>query len=324
MPADKIKRNWQLLLEQQPSPLQHIDSPWLKDKGIRLLIKRDDLLRLPLEEEEAAFCGNKWRKLKWNLFEAQKTGHSTLLTFGGAYSNHIAAVADAGSLFGFSTIGVIRGERPAILNPTLRKAQTQGMQLHFVSRSAYREKETTLFQSNLGDQFGVFYPLPEGGTNELALKGVAELALELEVQLSGLPDYFVGACGTGGTLSGLIRGFEDRCQIEGFPVLKGNFMEGAVKDILGEKPAGFNNWKIIEGYHFGGYAKFDEELLQFIRDFREQHQIQLGPIYTGKLAYGLFDRIKKGHYQAGSTIVMLHSGGLQGIKGFNERFGKKN
>lgn len=262
--------------------------------------------------------GNKYRKLKYNILEAKKLGSQTLLTFGGAYSNHIAAVAAAGKRFGFKTIGVIRGEELAKktqVNPTLEYAQNQGMQFHFVSREAYRVKDTALFIEELKQQFGDFYSMPEGGTNKLAIKGCEEILTEQDEKF----DFIITSVGTGGTISGIINSAKSHQKILGFPALKGDFLR---KDI--SKFARNNNWDLITDYHFGGYAKINSELISFINDFKSRFHIPLDPIYTGKMAFGVFDLIKKGYFPKNAKILMIHTGGLQGIAGMNQLLDKKN
>ncbi|UPS91905.1 1-aminocyclopropane-1-carboxylate deaminase/D-cysteine desulfhydrase [Bizionia sp. M204] len=262
--------------------------------------------------------GNKYRKLKYNILEAKKQDVQTLLTFGGAYSNHIAAVAAAGNRFKFQTIGVIRGEelsKEIQKNPTLRFAKSQGMQFYFVSRDTYREKETETFIENLRNKFGEFYFIPEGGTNELAIKGCEEILTEQDTEF----DFITSAVGTGGTISGLINSAKAHQKILGFPALKGDFLR---KDI--SKFAKRENWDLISDYHFGGYAKINLELISFINDFKQQFNIPLDPIYTGKMAFGVCDLIKKGYFPKDAKILMIHTGGLQGIKGMNRILEKKN
>ncbi|WP_417213272.1 1-aminocyclopropane-1-carboxylate deaminase/D-cysteine desulfhydrase [Bizionia sp.] len=262
--------------------------------------------------------GNKYRKLKYNIIEAKKQDVQTLLTFGGAYSNHIAAVAAAGNRFNFQTIGVIRGEelsKEIQKNPTLKFAKSQGMQFYFVSRDTYREKETETFIENLRNKFGEFYFIPEGGTNELAIKGCEEILTEQDTEF----DFITSAVGTGGTISGLINSAKAHQKILGFPALKGDFLR---KDI--SKFAKRENWDLISDYHFGGYAKINLELISFINDFKQQFNIPLDPIYTGKMAFGVCDLIKKGYFPKDAKILMIHTGGLQGIKGMNRILEKKN
>lgn len=284
-----------------------------------MLIKRDDLLHPP---DDLCFCGNKWRKLKYNLIQAKAAGYQQLLTFGGAYSNHIAAVASAGRLFRFTTTGMIRGEEHLPLNPTLQHAKEQGMRIHYVSRSEFRRKREPEMLRQLEERFGPAYVLPEGGTNASALQGVQELVAELRAQtVIEARTYVAVSCGTGGTMAGILLGMAGQGQVMGFPALKGDFMEGEVKELLASEGASWENWSINTAYHFGGYAKYKPELVTFMADFAQQYGIQLDPIYTSKLFFGLFDLIEKGAFEVGSKVIVVHTGGLQGIKGWEERFG---
>jgi len=260
--------------------------------------------------------GNKYRKLNYNLIEAKKQGYKTLLTFGGAYSNHISAVALAGPVFDFKTIGIIRGEELATKidnNHTLKKAAEEGMQLKFITREAFRNKTQPLFLEELQLEFGPFYLLPEGGTNALAVKGCEEILT---------PDdavYDVICCpvGTGGTMAGIINSSFPHQKIFGFSALKGDFLK---PDIA--KFAQRDNWELISDYHFGGYAKINHELISFINQFKDHYDIPLDPVYTGKMLYGLFDMIKRNQIAANAKILAIHTGGLQGICGMNERLKK--
>ena len=280
-------------------------------RGVELYIKREDKLH-------AFVSGNKYRKLKYNLFEADNSGFETLLTFGGAYSNHIAAVASAGRLLGFNTIGVIRGqelENKIDDNPTLRFAKQNGMQFKFVSREAYRNKTNEEFVEYLKDEFGDFYLIPEGGTNVLAIKGCEEILNNSDTDF----DYLCCAVGNGGTISGLINGSKSSQQVLGFPALKGDFLK---EDI--SKFATKNNWKLITDYHFGGYAKINTQLVSFINQFKDVNNIPLDPVYTSKMLFGIFDLIEKNYFPKNSKILAIHTGGLQGIVGMNEKLKKKN
>lgn len=291
------------------SPLELINI-----EGHELFIKRDDLLAPSLGDP---LCGNKWRKLKYNLKEAIESGHNTLLTFGGAYSNHIAAVASAGRHFKLNTIGIIRGEAHVPLNPTLELARQYGMRLEYMNRSDYRAKKEPVILERLQGQFGDYYLIPEGGTNQLAVKGAADLVAELSEQLEGrIPDYVVVSCGTGGTVAGIINGLKGESQVIGVAALKGNFLQKEVEKYLLQP---YQNWSILNEYHFGGYAKFTPPLIEFIKQFKKNHQIQLDPIYTGKTFYALMDLVRKRYFSTGSLVVVVHTGGLQGIEGFQQR-----
>ncbi len=271
--------------------------------GVRLLIKREDL-------NHSFVCGNKWWKLKYNLQEAHQLKKDTLLTFGGAYSNHIYATAAAAKELGLKSIGIIRGEKAKPLNHTLAFAESCGMNLHYISREAYRKKTEPDFMEQLRNQFGDFYLIPEGGTNELAVKGVAEFASTLIKEVDF--DYLCLPVGTGGTMAGLVRGFSGRKKVLGFSALKGGgFLNDEVKTVSGNP---FDNWKIIEDYHFGGYAKSTSELINFIKEMDGQYCLPLDRVYTSKMMFGVFDLIRKGFFEKGSTVLMLHTGGLQGRK----------
>ncbi|EAZ95671.1 putative D-cysteine desulfhydrase (DcyD) [Flavobacteria bacterium BAL38] len=281
-------------------------------KGIELYMKRDDLLH-PI------ISGNKFRKLKYNIEEAKRLGFATLLTFGGAFSNHILAVAGAGAEYGFTTIGVIRGEELESKiheNPTLVKAQELGMQFYFVSRSAYRDKESLSFIANLQKIFGNFYLLPEGGTNELAIKGCEEILTNEDKQFF---THVVSAVGTGGTFSGIINSSNEKQQLIGFSSLKGAFLSDVIRNFVVK-----TNWDINDDYHFGGYGKVTDELIEFLNSFYNQTTIPLDPVYTGKMVFGVLDKIRNGYFPENSKILMIHTGGLQGIKGMNFALRNKN
>ena len=282
-----------------------------EEKGVTLYLKRED-------EIHPFVSGNKYRKLKYNLIEAENKGAKTLLTFGGAFSNHIAAVASAGNKFGFKTIGIIRGEElkdKVNDNATLSFAKQCGMRFKFVSREAYREKTSEVFIHNLKAELGDFYLIPEGGTNHLAIKGCEEI---LNKEDSGF-DYICVSVGTGGTISGLINCLKPSQQVFGFPALKGDFLQQDISKFVTH-----TNWELITNYHFGGYAKINTDLISFINEFKRTHGIPLDPIYTGKMMFGIFDLIDKGFFKKGSKILAIHTGGLQGIAGMNTILNNKN
>lgn len=292
------------------SHLQQIKDPLLAEKEIQLWVKRDDLIH-PL------ISGNKWRKLKYNIQAAREACKDTLLTFGGAYSNHIAAVAAAGHESGFRTIGIIRGGENTDNNETLLKAAALGMELHFVSRTHFREKEQPEFIANLKSRFGDFYLLPEGGTNTLAVKGCTEIVSEINLPFH----YLCCSCGTGGTLAGLIAGDEGHQQVIGFSALKGmKDLEEKVNALVSAyKGQTYSNWFINHEYHFGGYARLPEALFNFIMDFRNSHHMLLDPVYTGKMFYGIYDLVRMDYFPKESVIIAIHTGGLQGWNGFENK-----
>ncbi len=280
-------------------------------KGITLEIKREDLLH-------PFVSGNKFRKLKYNVLQAKAENQSVLLTFGGAFSNHIAAVAYAGKEQGFKTIGVIRGDelRDKISeNPTLSFAQECGMRFEFVTREAYRHKTEIAFIEQLQVKFGSFYLVPEGGTNDLAVKGCEEILTELDADF----DFVCSAVGTGGTISGLINSALPHQKVLGFPALKGDFLQDEIRNFVQNK-----NWELITDYHFGGYGKVTTEFIEWINWFYAQTGIPLDPIYTGKMVFGVMDLIQRNYFPPNSKILMIHTGGLQGIAGMNAKLRNQN
>ena len=278
--------------------------------NISVTIKREDLIH-------PFVSGNKFRKLKYNLIQAKAEDKKVLLTFGGAFSNHIAAVAFAGKEQGFKTIGIIRGEEiinKIEENPTLKFAQENGMEFEFVSREEYRQKSENAFLEKLKEKFGDFYLIPEGGTNELAIKGCQEILIPEDAVF----DYVCCAVGTGGTISGLINSALPHQKILGFPALKGDFLQDEIR-IFAEN----ENWNLITDYHFGGYGKVNLELIEFINTFFEENKVPLDPIYTGKMVFGVMNLIGKKYFPEYSNILLIHTGGLQGIEGMNIKLKNK-
>ncbi len=292
-------------------PTNEIHLPVLDNRGIRLSIRREDQIHPQLS-------GNKYRKLKYNMREAEEQGYKTLLTFGGAYSNHIAATAFAANKHGFRSIGIIRGQELARTwkqNPTLTAAAEMGMQLEFVGRDVYRLRADTDYLEEAKARYGEVYVVPEGGTNELGVKGCEEI---LQVGDAGF-DLICCSVGTGGTLAGISRSASPGLKVLGFPALKGDF-QGKEIQALGSR----DNWSLAGSYHFGGYGRVTAALVHFINDFREKTGIPLDPIYTGKMMFGLLDMIEKGDFEKGMHLLAIHTGGLQGIIGMNGILRKKN
>jgi 1-aminocyclopropane-1-carboxylate deaminase len=290
---------------------QYVHLPILEGKNITLALKREDLLH-------PFISGNKYRKLKYNLKAAEEKGYSILLTFGGAFSNHIAAVAFASRERGIKSIGVIRGEELHDnwhQNPTLKQAYKNGMRFKFISRQSYKEKDRTEFIVQLKKEYGDFYLIPEGGTNPLAIKGCEEILLEQDAEF----DVICTCVGTGGTVAGLINASHQHQEVLGFSALKGDFLKETISQITIK-----HNWRLITEYHFGGYAKITSELVTFINDFKAKTGIPLDPIYTGKMLFGLFHMIKNDNFAKGTKILAVHTGGIQGIEGMNTVLKKKN
>jgi len=278
--------------------------------AVHLAIKREDL-------HGDGISGNKLRKLKYNVAKAIELGATKILTFGGAYSNHILAASYIKKKYGIDVIGVVRGEELAAKikeNPTLCKAQENGMQFHFVSREAYKNKSSSEFIKKLEEKFGSFYLLPEGGTNDLAIQGCEEILTKQDATF----DYVCCAVGTGGTVAGLVNASTENQKVIGFSALKGDFLKDDVAALVTKK-----NWTIQTDYHFGGYAKVTSELITFINDFKKNTGILLDPIYNGKMMYGIFDLIKKGYFPKNTSILAIHTGGLQAISGMNVLLKKK-
>ncbi|MEU4241000.1 pyridoxal-phosphate dependent enzyme [Actinoplanes sp. NPDC026619] len=249
-----------------PSPLERLEEG--------LFLKRDDLIH-------PDFPGNKWRKLKYNVAAAKSAGRSTLLTFGGAFSNHLRATAAAGHHFGLDTIGVVRGEEHQPLNPVLARAAALGMRLTYVDRASYRRKAE--LEQQLRETYGDFFLIPEGGANSHALKGCAELVAEID------QDFDVLCCssGTGATLAGVATALKPHQRAVGFSALKGDFLATAVDELQAEFGHRTGNWTIDNRFHFGGFGKRDATLTSFVDDFEKQHGIALDPVYEGKMMYAI-------------------------------------
>lgn len=283
----------------QKTPLVELKSQIFDQFGLKLIIKREDL-------NHPEISGNKWWKLKYNLEEALRFKKKTILTFGGAYSNHIYATAAAANELNLKSVGVIRGEETLPLNPTLSFAIKKGMELVYVSRDVYRRKTDPDFLDQLIKRFGDLYLIPEGGTNEFAIKGCEEFGRSLIEEIEF--DYVCLPVGTGGTLAGILEGLEGQKTAIGFSSLK----DGAfLKDEIA-KYTRYDNWNLNQDYHFGGYAKKTAALLDFTGDFEHKFGIALDPVYTSKMMFGIFDLIKKGFFKKGSTLLIIHTGGLQG------------
>jgi 1-aminocyclopropane-1-carboxylate deaminase len=303
-----------------PPPIQQINSQIATNAGVELYVLRLDLMHPQVN-------GNKWFKLKYNLEEAKAKKLSTILTFGGAYSNHIFATAAAGNLFGFQTIGVIRGEETLPLNPTLDSALKQGMQLVYINRKTYRERHINQLQKDLTQRFGEVFIIPEGGYNLNGVRGCTEILQTVERF-----DTICLACGTGTTLAGIVLSLNLEQRVIGFPVLKGGeFLVAEINSLLQNYlvsglPAPVDSlapWELICDYHFGGYAKVNEELIKFCQTFHAEHDIHLDYVYTGKMFYGIMNLLQQGYFKPG-RVLLIHTGGLQGNLGMSQQLLKKN
>ena len=299
-------RKWIILLN---SPLQIVETILSKKYGVNLLIKRDDLIH-------PTISGNKWRKLKYNLQQAKENGCDLIISFGGAYSNHLHALAFAAHDIGIKAHAIIRGEYDPS-NPTVASLQNNGMSLQFISRLEYKQRNDVAYLARLQDKFPRAAIIPEGGTNKLAVQGVAEILNELPLDKI---DYICVPCGSGGTTAGILGNCPLGTEIISIPVLKkAAYLKDRIEALL--TPAQLNNkkWHFIEGYDFGGYGKVKSELLLFIEDFYQQTNIKIEPVYSGKMFFAIFDLISKGYFAPGSTIVLIHTGGMQGLDGMRQR-----
>jgi len=281
--------------------------------NVNLFMKRTDLVH-------PVISGNKWYKMKYNIVEMKNLGFDTLLTFGGAFSNHIHAAAHAGKIFSFKTIGLIRGEEHLPLNTTLQTAVDDGMELHYVDRTTFRKRETEEFLNSIRERFGNVFLLPVGGTNKIALKGCAEIIDQIDIDYN----YICSASGSGGTFAGLVAGLKGSKHAIAFPALKGGeFLEEVISDLVSEYTGKtFSNWRLNTDYHFGGFAKLSKELIDFTHEFEQLNGFELDYIYTNKMMFGIADLIKKGFFKPGETIIAIHSGGLQGNEGMREKVKK--
>ncbi|MDW3197260.1 MAG: pyridoxal-phosphate dependent enzyme [Cytophagales bacterium] len=282
-----------------PSPIVQLHHPDFENKHIEVFVKREDLIHPEI-------MGNKWRKLKYNLEAARKLGKKRLVTFGGAYSNHVAATAAAAELFDFESKAIIRGEElNSASNQTLRTAAEKGMSFEFVSREQFRQLKMAYQGLQPED-----YLLPEGGTNALAVEGVAELIDEIDVAF----DILVTPVGTGGTLAGLLKGLKGKGMVWGFSALKGVFIHDEIEKLCEMNYLTHRNYKLFTDYHFGGYGKINQDLKGFMHTFMQEFGFLLDPVYTGKMFFGVWENVKNNQIAPGTRLLVLHTGGLQGIQ----------
>lgn len=287
----------------QSPQVQRLEHELLQRRSVELSVLRLDAL-------DQCLGGNKWFKLQAYLRDARSLGYMRLLSFGGAWSNHLYALAAAGQRFGFSTIGIVRGERPVGLNPLLADLQSMGMQLVYVSRSEYRRRNEAAYLDQLRAQFGPCYVIPEGGAGALGVQGAANM---LPVSLRNVYDVFALACGSGTSAAGLISVLPGSAQLCGFSVLKdGGTLQRAVATMAPNAQA---SWRIESRFAGAGFARASSELVRFMDAFSASTGVPLEPVYTGKLFMGLFTLIEQGDFAASTRILALHTGGLQGLRG---------
>lgn len=287
------------------SPVHQIHDQIFDDRGVKVFIKRDDMIH-PI------ISGNKWRKLKYLLKDAQAVGKTHLITFGGAYSNHLLATAAAAAKFGFKATGIVRGEE--VNNDTLFLCRLHGMNLIFVDRDSYRDKPA-LFNKYFPEDKSAYF-IDEGGASVLGAKGCRELTDELTDNY----DHVFCACGTGTTAAGIINGLTtvgSPTRFHGVPVLKnGGFLRKEISKYLGSA----TDYDLHTEYHFGGYGKVTAELICFIKDFTSATGILIEPVYTGKMLFALYDMVSKNLFAPGSKILAIHTGGLWGLLGMKDKF----
>ena len=286
-----------------PSPVQELLWKPALQSGVSLFVKRDDLIH-PL------ISGNKWRKLKYNIKHVLDHDIQGILTFGGAYSNHIHAAAGTAELLGIRSVGIIRGDGYDPENPTLRFCMDKGMKLHFVNRTAYREKEKSGLIHDIIMQYPDYYVIPEGGTNELAVTGAMEILNEYFDQGGPTPDFVVLAGGTGGTAAGVLKSLPFQSKLIVFSALKSDHLISEILIMAGAERA---HQLIYNSENtFGGYAKWNKELLLFTDHFESETGVPIDPVYNAKVMYGLHCMIKNREIRQGSIVLWVHTGGIQG------------
>ncbi|NNF35275.1 MAG: pyridoxal-phosphate dependent enzyme [Saprospiraceae bacterium] len=293
---------------QLPSPVHPVSYRTFREYDVTVQVKRED-------EIHPLISGNKWRKLKYHIQHFRAHQYSHLITFGGAYSNHVFAFAHACKIYCVPGVVIIRGEED-MNNPTMQAVRNNGVDIHYVTRSDYRSKEHAPFIRSIIDEYPSPFLVPEGGSSLMARAGIHEMAEEIKM-LNKIPDFIVLAAGTGCTSGCLIEAmYPLKIKIDVYSALKGKFMQKAIE----EWSTGKGDWNVIEDMEFGGYGKVNHTLIDFINSFYEETGIPIDPIYNGKVLYGLTQRIKSGTYPPGSNILWIHTGGLQGIDGFNQRW----
>lgn len=295
-----------------PSPIQKLPESVLPGFNLEVWVKRDDLIH-------SIISGNKYRKLQLNLEKIKSTDIHEIVTFGGAHSNHIVAMAYLCNQLGIRCKGIIRGETNSHRTPTLIDAEKYEMKLEFVSRQDYKQRYEMDYIKDLNEKYPHAIIIPEGGANEHGIKGCEAIVSECQMEVDF--DYITVDCGTGATLAGMVRNLKPHQIAIGVQVLKGaDFITPEVHKFNGTPSSNFEVWT---DYHFGGYAKYRPELIEFMRWFYRETEIKLDPIYTGKQFYAVFDQIRKNYFPKGSKLILVHTGGLQGIRGFEDRYGIK-
>jgi len=306
-----------LIYQHPDTPLMVLDDPWLDPYNVRIFIKRDDLI-------DSRVSGNKLRKLKYALRRYQKSGYSGIISFGGSWSNHLHATSCVAEKYSIPMIAIVRGEVPPTPSATLIDIQLSGTSIHHVSRSDYREfralaEQERLSESDFIQQWPDYMVIPEGGCSSDAITGVADIITEDEIDFEAI--YL--ACGTGATLAGLAVGLANQpdTRLTGIAALKaGDSLMQNVQRLLDHHQFGYsNNWRINDQFHFGGFAKTTPELIEFMCHLYERTGLISEPVYTGKTLFALYQHIQQGHFAAGSKVMLLHTGGLQGLRGYQNK-----
>jgi 1-aminocyclopropane-1-carboxylate deaminase len=289
-----------------PSPVTKLNSQFLKNKNIDLFMKRDDLIH-------EFISGNKWRKLKYNLLEAKKQGYTKVLSFGGPYSNHLHALSYTCNMLDLKSVGIIRGENSKIKNHTQSFCIRNNMELYYIDRLNYnRYKNNNQLPVDIECSVGKCFIIPEGGCNDLGLKGCEEIIPELDV----LFNYICAPVGTGCTAAGLIKQLNNNQIFLGFCAFSKSYeQENSIKYLL--KDIDFDNWNLFADNYFGGFAKVNSILFKFIDQFKLEYGVELDLIYTGKMLYSLFQLIEKDFFPKNTILLIIHTGGIQGVKSFN-------
>lgn len=291
-------------------PLPNIPNQFITQiNGVSITIKREDLIHPKVS-------GNKFRKLKYNVKELIKQKASGILTFGGAYSNHLVAVAVAGKELNIQTYGFVRGEEleNKKRNFTLAFCESQGMRLYFMSRADYQLKKKAPVVEDFLKKSPYTYLVPEGGTNELAILGCTEIIQPKDYDFSTI----CCAVGTGGTLAGLIQN-NTKQEFLGFLAVK----DPNIKRIINKYAPKSTNWELVETYNCGRYGSVSSDLVEFINSFYKNYKIVLDPLYTAKMVFGIFTLLRNRQWRWGKNILIIHTGGLQGIEGINQRLAKQ-
>jgi 1-aminocyclopropane-1-carboxylate deaminase len=312
-----------LLTTIKETPLQPLNWKIAKEHGVEVWIKRADLVH-------PACPGNKWYKLIYNLIEHDVTPNH-LISFGGAYSNHIHALAQVGDMLGITTTAFIRGDYSKNLTPTLIDCRDLGMELIFLTRKEWARRESMEFERELKNRYENSFLIPEGGANSAGVKGCVLIGQSIKRQWSQQitstkkPEFSPAiqvylACGTGTTLAGVVGGLDSRFDVHGISVLKGeDSLTSKVSKFIGKAGIVPNlTWKIHQQYHCGGYARINDDLVEFIKTFEKEHQILLDPIYTAKVLFAIKSRIERGIIREGEKVIAIHTGGIQGRRGFDQ------